>query len=147
MDVVTAQDAYRVLVNAHLSPALRELGFKGSGGRYQRPSETHWSLLELQKSAYSDREDVRFTANLRVVPRNLWLPKTKSVGIQALRPVSGVFWDADDEARLGMLASDADIDEWWSLIPTTDLAELSASFVSDLTTFGLPWMDEREQVL
>jgi hypothetical protein len=144
MDIVTAQDAYRVLVNGHLSPVLRGLGFKGSTGRYQRPSETHWSLLELQRSAYSDRDEIRFTANLRVVPRSLWRPDGKRISIQALKPVPGVYWDGDNEARLGMLATD-DIDLWWSLTAATDLAELSASFVSDLTTYGLPWMDEREQ--
>lgn len=144
MDIVTAQDAYRVLVNAHVSPALRELGFKGSAGRYQRPSETHWSLLELQRSAYSDRDEVKFEANLYVVPSSLWRPRGKSISIQALRPVPGVFWDADNEKRLGMLAND-DIDVWWSLTPMTDLTVLVEGFVSDLTTYGLPWMDAREQ--
>jgi hypothetical protein len=144
MDVATAQDAYRVLVNAHVSPALRALGFKGSAGRYQRPSETHWALFELQKSVYSDRDEIRFTANLFVAPRSLWRPSGTRVGIQSLKPVPGTYWDGDDQARLGMLGDGDDIDVWWSLTPSTDLSELSVSFVSDLTTYGLPWMDARE---
>jgi hypothetical protein len=143
MHFATAQDTYRALVNAHLSPALRNLGFKGSAGRYQRPSETHWALLELQKSAYSDRDEIRFTANLFVVPCRLWQQSGTRTSIQSLKPVPGAHWDMDDEARLGQLADADDIDVWWSLTPVTDLSELSASFVCDLTTHGLPWMDAR----
>ncbi len=37
-----------------ISPALRTMGFKGSGGRYQLPSEDQWALLGFQKSTFSD---------------------------------------------------------------------------------------------
>lgn len=144
-DDSTAQDAYRALLNGHISPALRELGFKGSAGRYHRPSDTHWSLLELQRSAYSDRHGIRFTANLFVVSRRRWQAPGNRVGIQGLEPVDGFYRDTEALARLSMLASQEDIDVWWRLSPASDLADLAAFFIFTVTTYGLPWMDAREQ--
>ncbi len=46
----TAQEQYRIMINGVISPALRSLGLKGSGGRYELPSVTHWALLDFQKS-------------------------------------------------------------------------------------------------
>src|SRR5690349_15989611 len=68
----TAHQAYAALVKAGLSPGFRARGWTGSGGRYQLPSETHWVLAGTQKSASSDRDEVRFTVNLLVVSRDDW---------------------------------------------------------------------------
>jgi hypothetical protein len=61
-----AQDLYDQLVKQSLSPALRSLGFTGSGGRYSLRNEDCWVLVGFQKSAYSDGDEVRFTVNLLV---------------------------------------------------------------------------------
>jgi hypothetical protein len=56
---VPAQETYADLVKGQISPELRVLGFKGSGGRYSLPSSTCWALLSFQKSAYSDATEVQ----------------------------------------------------------------------------------------
>lgn len=145
MTFETTQDAYRVLVNEYLSPALRELGFKGSGGKYRMPSDTHLALLELQKSAFGDRNEMTFTANLFVVPRDSWQPTGKQINIYGLRPKSGTVRDGSEHARLGVLAAADNRDRWWPLKPNTDLAAVAASFLADLEHVGLPWMKAREQ--
>jgi hypothetical protein len=69
---MTAQDAYRSMIRDHIAPALREMGFKGSGQNYALPSETHWVSLWFQKSAYSDARKIRFTLHLLVVGKDEW---------------------------------------------------------------------------
>ena len=69
---VAAQSIYQDIVKDSLSPALRQLGFKGSGGRYSLPCAHCWAQLGFQKSVYSDAEEVQFTANLQVVNTSDW---------------------------------------------------------------------------
>ena len=64
----TTQENYAALVKDRLSPAFRELGLRGSGGRYELPLRVPgWALPDLQRSAYSDKAEIRFTVNLLVV--------------------------------------------------------------------------------
>jgi hypothetical protein len=58
------------MIREHVAPALREMGFKGSGQNYSLPSETHWVSLWFQKSAYSDALRIRFTVHLLVVGKD-----------------------------------------------------------------------------
>jgi len=51
--------------------ALRRLGFKGSGQRYELPSDVTWATLGFQKSAYSDSLAARFTINVTVISRDV----------------------------------------------------------------------------
>ena len=69
---MTAQDDYRAMIRDHVAPALREMGFKGSGQNYALPSETHWVSLSFQKSAYSDALQIAFTVQLLVVGKDEW---------------------------------------------------------------------------
>lgn len=49
----TPQQVYDDLMKASFAPALRGVGLKGSGGRFELPSEKYWAQLGFQKSAYS----------------------------------------------------------------------------------------------
>jgi hypothetical protein len=44
---MAAQDDYREMIRDHIAPALREMGFKGSGQNYALPSETHWGVASV----------------------------------------------------------------------------------------------------
>jgi hypothetical protein len=67
--MVTAQETYREMMKTQVAPALRGLGFKGSGQNYELPSPGHWAMLGFQKSAWSDASALRFTVNVLVVSR------------------------------------------------------------------------------
>jgi Domain of unknown function (DUF4304) len=56
---VTAQEAFTMMVKEQIAPALRELGFKGSGQRFTLPDDEHWALIGLQKFTWSNREAMR----------------------------------------------------------------------------------------
>lgn len=137
----TAQQHYKGLIDEAISPAMREFGLRGSGGRYAMPSDTHWILVGFQKSSYSDHVDIRFTVNLMVVARNKWetaIAERPYLGKKP-SPLSG-YGPWAPSARLGMLRSG--IDEWWSLTPETDVEELADEVLSDFTRLGLPWLRE-----
>jgi Domain of unknown function (DUF4304) len=88
---VAAQAMYHHLVKESLGPALRELGFKGSGGRYSLPCAHCWAQLSLQKSAYSDAVEVQFTANLQVVNTSDWAEARSERPHLPERPAPGMF--------------------------------------------------------
>jgi len=135
-----SHDAYKLLVDDHLSPALRTRGFKGSAGRYELPTISHWSLVELQKSQFSDRTHLTFTANLFVVRRDQWQQKSRRVSIFGLTPRPGHIRDLSDQTRLGMLASPDDVDDWYGLSQDTDVGVLAKALLADLDEFGIPWL-------
>lgn len=50
-DDPTPQVVYAELMKRVFAPALREAGLKGSGGRFELPSQKYWAQLGFQKSA------------------------------------------------------------------------------------------------
>jgi hypothetical protein len=137
---VTAQTSYAQFVKNHLSPAFRARDWKGSGGRYQKASGTHWIQAGLQKSAWSDRDDVRFTVNLSVISRAEWSARQESKAAPP-SPNTHYGW-FQQSARLGMLASSSEIDVWWQLDPTTNLETLAIEVMGTFDRFAVPWFTE-----
>lgn len=94
----------------------------------------NWEVVNLQRSYYSNREEVRFTVNL-------------AVGLARLR--DGLLTWADGKRppeyrchfrrRLGMLLNGRDT--WWTVTPDTNVVELGESVVLALETYGLPWLE------
>src|SRR5258708_495552 len=67
----TAQETFERMVGDDIWPFLRERGFKRSKGTFHRAAGAHWQVVNLQKSAYSDRDAVSFTINLGVARDDL----------------------------------------------------------------------------
>ena len=63
----TPQQVYDDLMKGSFAPALRAVGLKGSGGRFELPSEEYWAQLGFQKSAFSDSTALKSTVNLSVI--------------------------------------------------------------------------------
>jgi hypothetical protein len=135
-EAVRAQEAFEEMVAQHIWPPLKARGFKRTKGNFHRPVGDNWELVNLQRSYYSDREEVRFTVNL-------------AVGIARLR--DGLLTWADGKRppeyhchfreRLGMLLNGRDT--WWSVTPDTNVVELADSVVLAIETYGLPWLEAR----
>jgi hypothetical protein len=60
-------------VRQELRPRLAEQGFRGSGATFVLPSHSHFATVGLQKSQLSHRETLKFTANVTVVAKYVWL--------------------------------------------------------------------------
>jgi hypothetical protein len=108
------QSLYPALLKELLNPALRELGFIGSNGRYALRCHRCRVLLSLQKSTYSTASEVRFTVNLTVVNKTAWAEARTTWPHLPERPSSAttryVSWAPHE--RLGRLAPEA-ADKWW----------------------------------
>lgn len=137
----TAQEVYKRLLNELLSPAFRERGFTGSAGRYSLSSKTHWVLLGFQKSAYSDRDSIKFTINLMVVPRSDWEDFRAQSPTSPARPTPNAHYSTDIGAvRIGTLDQVNGRDKWWTLQAGSDLEAIATDLLHDVDQWALPWM-------
>lgn len=62
----SAQQVYKEMITRWISPALRELGFKGSGGKYSMTQGEWLVFVGFQRFTWSTRESVHFDANVAV---------------------------------------------------------------------------------
>lgn len=141
--VATAQQNYEVLVKDHLSPAFRDVGLRGTGGRYSLPIEVPgWALLGLQKSSYSDKAEIRFTVNLLVVTRASWFEARESKPYLPEKPSAGVIYGAGEaQARIGSLHPDG-ADKWWRVLAGPPALAVADDVIQDVATLALPWLQE-----
>jgi hypothetical protein len=138
IDMATAQDAYKIMIRDHLSPRLRAAGFKGSSGAYELPSPSHWVVLGVQASQFSNAAEVRFTMNCQVVRRDAWEDARRERTHLGSKPkpntiAGGFLW----HSRIGKLMP-AGQDKWWSLHPNDPLEVLAEEVVAAVTDYLLP---------
>ncbi len=137
---VTAQATYAALVKDSLGPALRGLGFKGSGGRYSMPCSGCWALLSLQKSAYSEPAEVQFTVNLLVVNKSAWDAARQERPHLPERPAATTFFgEPTSQVRIGHLAPGG-ADKWWSVCSEGDMKTVCDDVLHDVGGYALPWL-------
>jgi len=137
---IAAQDIYASMVKDRISPRLREEGLVGSSGRYAVPSDSHWALVGFQKSAFSDRNEVRFTINLVAVGKPEWEQLRLEHPYLAKRP-QPTFHHPEPalSMRIGQLVDDGE-DKWWRVVPTSDCEPIVDEVIRDLTEAGIPWL-------
>jgi hypothetical protein len=70
---VSATDDYKSLLRDRVGPALRSLGFKGSGSRWTLAAANgDRAIVNAQSSSGSSKAEVLFVINLAVVPLPWW---------------------------------------------------------------------------
>lgn len=133
---VTAQEKFDELVRDGVWPFLRAQDFKRTKANFHRAVGDNWQVVNLQKSAWSDRDSVRFTVNLAVAFDRLrdgvhdWA--------EGKRPPES---RCHLRERLGFLLRDEDV--WWDVDPRTDVAALADTINTALEQYALPWLDAR----
>jgi uncharacterized protein DUF4304 len=123
---VTARDEYDAMIREGIAPWLRERGFRKRRNRFRRSADPGWQEVDFQASQWGDRDDVRFTINLRVAVTEL----------MSADPGAHV------EERIGALIGHGE-DHWWAVDPTTDTAQLAAEMRGILEQRALPWLEAR----
>ncbi len=134
---MTAQEAYKALLKEHVAPALRDLGFKGSGREFELPSDTHWIQVGLQASTYSSADAVKFTVNLSAVRRDVWQRASSEQQWLGKKPKANTVSGVQGFQRIGK-AMPQQQDHWWTLQPSDNLTVLSAEVVGAIRDFGIP---------
>jgi hypothetical protein len=76
----TAQDALRQLQVDHAEPVLRELGFRGSKGRFELPSATHFATIGFTSSPSSTSAVAFFDVVAQVISREEWTREATRFG-------------------------------------------------------------------
>jgi hypothetical protein len=139
----TAQETYGELLKKRVAPALRELGFKGSGQNYRLPSDDYWALLGFQKSTSSDASRVRFTANVLVVSRADWDAVREERPRLPERPTATTFWGTFVwQKRIGELLPGGE-DLWWEVAAGVGASELADAVIWAVQDYVLPAMRRR----
>jgi Domain of unknown function (DUF4304) len=136
----TAQETYAMMAKQSIAPGFREMGFRGNSGNYVLPHATHWAVMGIQKSAYSDALNVKFTINLCVIGKQQWAASPQGLANRAKQPTAHM-WDGSANVRLGQLAKGHDY--WWNLMAGSPTDDLVAEVLSEVRDFALPWMHEK----
>jgi hypothetical protein len=143
---MTAQDDYREMIRNHVAPALREMGFKGSGQNYALPSETHWVSLWFQKSRSSDALQFRFTVHLLVVGKDEWEAIREANDLAPGQPRGGWgaparSWTVSYRPRPNE-APDGWMQIWWELEAGEPIKALANVVISTIRNEALPRIRE-----
>lgn len=137
------QQVYAEWMKTTVGPALRAVGMRGSAGRFEFPSNAVWAQLGFQKSAYSDGQEVRFTMNLSVIPRQTWADQAATTPHLGERPSPSIRYGSwADQTRLGLLTPQGE-DTWWRIIRGSEPADALDGAMHDLMTYAVPWLRER----
>jgi hypothetical protein len=142
----TTQQVYDELIKATFTPALRNAGLKGSGGRFELPSERYWAQLGFQKSAYSDADTLQFTVNLSVISRDAWAELAAAKPHLGKKPSPSTFYGSwAEQTRIGTLTASGE-DLWWQLRRGEDPGPVAEQVLSALLDLAVPWLIEKSKV-
>jgi hypothetical protein len=141
---VKAQEAFAVMMREQIAPALRSLGFKGSGQSYSIPSERYWALVGFQKSGASSAGAVKFTVNLKVVPRVGWARAYDEHPWMGSKPSPNTLNVVEGgwRSRIGHLLPNPG-DRWWWIEPDRPTEPVADEVIAAIRDFGLPEMRRR----
>jgi len=134
----SGQEAFRALIRDHVAPALRGLGFVGSGQAFRLPIPDAIALLGFQRSRHDQPDDVSFTVNLTAGPTATWEAARQLYPFLPEQPAAntrypGGLW----HARLGLQMPQAR-DVWWEVASTTRLATVGEEVVTAIRDHGIP---------
>jgi hypothetical protein len=133
------QEVYADLMKNTFAPALRAAGLRGSNGRFEVPSDSHWVHLGFQKSVYSDQQELRFTINLSVIRRDEWTNQIAARPYLGKRPTPNtVYGPWADQIRIGTLTAGGD-DKWWRIVRGKDVAPVADDALPDMLV-GVQWL-------
>jgi hypothetical protein len=145
---MTAQETYAAMLRDEVAPALHALGLKGSGQRYELPSDDYWAIVGFQKSKWSDAAEVAFTLNLTVASRLGWAEaRTMRPSLPERPSPTRTLYGADVDqriwqARIGLLLGEQ-IDRWWKVTAGQNTRALAAELIDVIREQALPALRER----
>ena len=128
------------MMRDEIAPAVRELGFKGSGQSCSLPSEDYWALIGFQKSDVSSSSAVKFTVNLTVVSKEGWragAPEAEPWIGERPKPNISTGIGGGWSERIGGLSLHRKLDLWWCVQLDTPTVHVSREVVSAIRDFGL----------
>ena len=140
---LSAQETFAVMMKRTVAPALRDMGFKGSGQVFTLPTPTHFATIGFQKSAYSDASDVRVTANVSAVAVSAWETARAERSYLPAKPAANTFYGSFAwQKRIGELRPDGE-DLWWAIPAGADPTPVAAEIIETVRQYALPAMKDQ----
>ena len=136
---MTGVDRLTALIRDVVAPALRELGFRGSGQRFVLPDPERWLVVGVQRNRWNDASSLRFTVNLTAVGKQVWSEARVAATWLPAEPAANATYPIGRTTRVGALLPNPH-DLWWELTPGVDGAAIAAEVVDAIRTVGLPWL-------
>lgn len=141
--MVTAQETYSEMLKLGVRPALKRLGFRGSGANFTWPSRSTYSQLGFQKSRFSSREVVTFTINVTSADKSAWEVARQSRANFPAKPSPNTFYGTFVwQSRIGSLLPSGQ-DTWWTVEADADWRPIAAEVVDAVTRFVVPELQQR----
>nr|WP_257788676.1 DUF4304 domain-containing protein [Frondihabitans sp. 762G35] len=123
-----------------VGPALRRQGFLGSGSTWRRRNpHGDWAVVNVQKSAWGDREAVSAYVNLAIVPEAV-RRFTASTTARPL-PRQPTEWHGVWRARLDPLPTDHRWGRDWDFGDGTRADDFGSALVDRLDSYGVPVLE------
>jgi hypothetical protein len=139
--VERAQDAFKRMMQEQVAPALRRLGFKGSGQTFTLPSDTHWALIGFQKSVWGNSHELRFTVNLTVVGKQAWESARVERPFLGARPTANTSYGFPTwRQRIGFLLPER-LDLWWPVVAGSSTESAAEEVIAAIRDYALPEMN------
>jgi Domain of unknown function (DUF4304) len=127
------------MMKEEIALKLRRLGFKGSGQRFELPSETHWAIVGFQKFSWSGQDQVEFTLNVTVVSRGEWTRAQEERPYLPARPSPNVGAGFGWETRVGSLMP-GEAERTWIITGDRPTEPVAGEVVGVIEQFVLPAM-------
>lgn len=116
--------------------ALKPLGYRKRGHKFQHQTGDNVALIEFQRSQTSDGDHIKFTINLGVVSGALANRLDPDKDINKM----GV-WEAHLRERIGSLLPSKD-DHWWLLSAATDQITLGREITQCVLNTAVPYLEQ-----
>jgi uncharacterized protein DUF4304 len=137
--VTTAQETFATMIRSEIAPALRSIGFRGSGSHYVRPDDDWWLLVGFQKSRHSDSHQVHFTVNVAALEKRSWSAAHETDPWLPETPSPNTNYPVGEWIRIGNLLPTRH-DRWWAVTAGRSTTAIAAEVVAAIRDRAVPWL-------
>lgn len=132
------QEKFDRIIKESFIEILKPLGFKKKANNFYLPLEKIGHIINIQKSYYSTKDDIRFTINVGIFSPEYWLARfnyhNKDVPAYPTEPECMI------RKRISCMRGLDDT--WYSITKTTDIKELIAEMKYNISGFILPFLEK-----
>ncbi len=136
------QEKFDRIIKESFIEILKPLGFKKKANNFYLPLEKIGHIINIQKSRYSTKDDIRFTINVGIFSPEYWLAcfnyHNKDVPAYPTEPECMI------KERISCMRGLPDI--WYNITTTTDIEELIAEMKYNISSFILPFFEKLNTV-
>lgn len=136
------QEKFDRIIKESFIEILKPLGFKKKANNFYLPLEKIGHIINIQKSYYSTKDDIRFTINVGIFSPEYWLARfnyhNKDVPAYPTEPECMI------RKRISCMRGLDDT--WYSITKTTDIKELIAEMKYNISGFILPFFEKLNTV-